>query len=398
MSYLPIVLLALAHALIDTFALLIQPLWPDLQRSLALTGGQIQWIYIFWSLISSASQLLFGYIGDRIHGRWMVWGAPVVAVLCLSAIGSATTAFQLCLLLLLGGLAVGAFHPEAAAMVGASASKHRSRAMSIFVLGGSLGQAIGPAYSGMVTTQFGLGALLWSAPWGVVFVVLLAIGLRKLPQTTPVTMAWSGGAAEKASLRKGTILLVLIIGILRVIPAMGILLALAFMLKSRGMRNEDIGWAQGVFQISAGAGVFACALLVRRTHERLVLWLVPLFALPALWFCAFANYSGLLASLAICGLALGGATPVLISYAQTIIPHAQRLASSITMGVSWGIGGAVVAAMVTYFDGLGHPEWSFLAMIPAALASSLLCIWLPSQEGRQRVVLPPTPVDAPAVS
>ena len=38
-----------------------------------------------------------------------------------------------------------------------------------------------------------------------------------------------------------------------------------------------------------------------------------------------------------CGLLLGVTMPVYISYGQQLLPHGQRVASSITMGVSWGI-------------------------------------------------------------
>lgn len=140
--------------------------------------------------------------------------------------------------------------------------------------------------------------------------------------------------------------------------------------------------------MASGAGVFLCAIVVRRSQEGLVLWLVPLFALPALALCPFVGYSGLLLCLVFCGLAIGGATPVLISYAQSVLPRAQRLASSITMGVSWGIGGALVAALVTHFDQMSRPEWSFLAMVPAVLGSSILCLWLPKAEGEE-IILPP---------
>ena len=49
--------------------------------------------------------------------------------------------------------------------------------------------------------------------------------------------------------------------------------------------------------------------------------------------------------------------PVYISYGQQLLPHGQRVASSITMGVSWGMSGSLVAAAVwafQRFDSLNH--------------------------------------------
>ncbi|MFO0947581.1 MAG: MFS transporter [Planctomycetota bacterium] len=376
LNLVPVILLAIAHCLIDSFALFIQPLWPDLE----LKVGSTQWLYVLWSMTSSATQLFFGYFGDRYRGRWMVWAAPIVSVVCLSALGIANSFWSVCAILIIGGLGVGAFHPEAAAMVGACAPKLRSRAMSIFVLGGSIGQAIGPAYSGFVTTHFGLPALAWSATWGITLVLLIAWYLRRIPDDTPQHAQTRRPSAKIDREKRGTLFLVLVIGILRVIPPVGVLLGLAFMLKSRGMANEDIGWAQSVFQFASGAGVFGCAVLVRHSRERLILWLLPLFAIPTLYLSATASYGWLLVCLTWTGLAFGGATPVLISYAQQLLPNGQRLASSITMGVSWGLGGAIVAGMMSLFEGMGAPHYMFYVAVPAAFLSSLLCAWLPVHE------------------
>src|SRR5207244_3957286 len=43
-----LLLLMLAHGLVDTFASLIQPLWPDLRQTLTLEEGMDQWAYVTW--------------------------------------------------------------------------------------------------------------------------------------------------------------------------------------------------------------------------------------------------------------------------------------------------------------------------------------------------------------
>ncbi|MHC5543554.1 MFS transporter [Singulisphaera rosea] len=131
-----LLVLTLTHGLVDTFAAFVQPLWPDLQNQLSLDEGSIQWAYVLWGLASSVSQLLFGYWGDRDRGRMMLWLGPVVGVICLSAIGLVHSLVALNLLLIAGGLGIAAFHPEAAALAGSSSPDHRSRAMSIFAVGG----------------------------------------------------------------------------------------------------------------------------------------------------------------------------------------------------------------------------------------------------------------------
>src|SRR3954447_5707477 len=177
----------LAHALVDVFAALVQPLWPDLQRRLVLDAGAIQWAYLTWSLVTSLTQLLFGYWGDRYRGRWLIWVGPTLGVFCLSSIGLVRSLAMLNVLLVVGGLGIAAFHPEAAAMAGASAPGNRSRAMSLFAVGGFLGQAFGPIYGGVVTTQFGLPALAWSMTWGLTALLFLGAALRCVPEEPDAT-------------------------------------------------------------------------------------------------------------------------------------------------------------------------------------------------------------------
>ena len=116
MDLFAILVLAAAHALVDTFALMIQPLWPDLQTRFSLSDPAIQAVYLLWTLCTSMTQFLFAWLGDRRQARWLVWGGMTSAVCCIGMLGRCESAPQLALVLLLGGLGVGAFHPEAAAL------------------------------------------------------------------------------------------------------------------------------------------------------------------------------------------------------------------------------------------------------------------------------------------
>ncbi|MBC7856698.1 MAG: hypothetical protein IAF94_24985, partial [Pirellulaceae bacterium] len=74
---------------------------------------------------------------------------------------------------------------------------------------------------------------------------------------------------------------------------------------------------------------------------------------------------------------LGISLPVLISRGQELMPDSQRIASSITMGVSWGVGGGVVSIILVACQSAGQFEPAFTAFAVATLASSVLCFWLP---------------------
>ena len=78
-----------------------------------------------------------------------------------------------------------------------------------------------------------------------------------------------------------------------------------------------------------------------------------------------------------CGLLLGVTMPVYISYGQQLLPHGQRVASSITMGVSWGIASGLVAVAMWIFNSFDALSSIFGVFAAASLVSSLLSHLLP---------------------
>jgi FSR family fosmidomycin resistance protein-like MFS transporter len=204
------------------------------------------------------------------------------------------------------------------------------------------------------------------------------MGLKPPPGAAPESPR--GAAVSLAALIRGrgaTVTVLLLTGTLRVLPAIGIPLALAFMLKARGQSNEQIGIIQSVFLAGVGAGSLGCAMFVRRANERRVLWLPPVLVAPVIWVCPSAGFERLLLCAAVGGFLLGTTMPILVGYGQRLMPEGQRVASSITMGVTWGLGGAIVAGMMTVVNRLQRPDLAFPAFAAACVLSSLCCVWLP---------------------
>lgn len=374
-----LVLLAATHFLVDIVAGTISPLWPTLEKSLRLNAGGLLWIYVAWSIATSFSQLLFGLWADRHHSRWLIWTGPCLAILCLSCVGLVHSQLALASLFVVGGLGIAAFHPEAAATAGSLLPRQRSRAMAIFALCGYLGQAAGPFYSGIMTDHFGVRGLRIGIVWGLPILLVLSLGLRGAPVASTVDPAANVPRFEARG-KFGLIALLLAVGALRILPALGVPLALAYVLKSTDASNAVIGAVQSAFMGGIGLGAMACAAFVRLAWERRVLWIFPLCAVPVLASLAYVDGWVLVSLVGTCGLLLGVTMPVYISYGQQMLPHGQRVASAITMGVSWGIGGAIVACALWICmrtDSLSS-IFGFFAL--AALLSSVLCYLLPSPE------------------
>ena len=151
-------LLAATHFVVDTVATTVNPLWPALEQNLGLSTGGLLWVYVIWLISTSFTQLLFGYFGDRFGGRWLIWAGPMAAIICLSGIGLASSPMLLAGLLVVSGLGIAAFHPEAAASAGALLPEHRSRVMAIFCTQRLFGAIFGPLLRG---TADGSVSLAW---------------------------------------------------------------------------------------------------------------------------------------------------------------------------------------------------------------------------------------------
>jgi FSR family fosmidomycin resistance protein-like MFS transporter len=373
----PLLLLALVHVILDAFALFLQPLWPDLQEKLSLSDGTTQTTFFLWNVATSIPQVAFGMWGDRFHARWLLWAGPAMAMACVSSVGLVDSYWALNALLTIGGLGVAAFHPEAAALAGNLFPENRGRALAIFSVGGYIGQAIGPYYSGRINEAFSMSALAWSIPVGLLSLLIYVPILRHSPiaQTTPTTERVSLG--KLTSGRKLGVLLLVVIGILRVMPVLGVPLSLAYGIKSTGGGTDEIGLVQTWYFVGIGLGGLWSATRLRRQHERLVLSLLPLFSVPPLFMCPQLHDASLLACVAIAGMFLGAALPVLVSYGQQLLPEGQRFASSLTMGVTWGLASAVVAVTMAVANHAGVPEQAIYLFAAGAVVSSGLCVWLP---------------------
>jgi FSR family fosmidomycin resistance protein-like MFS transporter len=169
---------------------------------------------------------------------------------------------------------------------------------------------------------------------------------------------------------------------LRVIPALGVPVGVAFLLDREGHSPQTIGAVQSLFLLAGSLGTLVCPLCTRPGRELAALVVTTLAASGFLLLLTVdlpaAYYAGLVGS----GLLLQGSIPILIAYSQRLLPRGRRLAASLTLGASWGLGGLVVAMLKDYFAAAGRLDSMLPAMIPFALAASLASCLLPRRAAR----------------
>ncbi|MDA1054555.1 MAG: MFS transporter [Planctomycetota bacterium] len=382
----PLICLSLTHTLVDTCALSIAPLWKQIDDLFAFSQMGLMLLMVVQSMPTSISQVVFGYIRDRRPTPQWLWIGPLVAVL-LTTIGLFHNPAVLFALLIIGGIGVGAFHPEAAVTAARLVPGQRARGISVFMFGGSLGLALGPVLSGLVTDQWGLPGLAVLA----VPVLICVMTLRRIGGLQHIHGAKSSEPDQSAvpTLREMMAgrghfaIFLLLICSLRLVPNMAMDKILNFTLSSEawGFTGTQIGLTQATFLVSASVGMALMATLFRAGWEKRFMVVCPLLAIP---FLMLMGWDGcpkwlFIGSLIPMGATLWGTSPAMVSYAQHYFPKGAGTASALTMGLSWGIGGLIQAPITSYFSKTGHAPLAFWAFVPCLLLSAIGASMMPGE-------------------
>ncbi|MEK7316274.1 MAG: MFS transporter, partial [Candidatus Eisenbacteria bacterium] len=116
-------ILTFGHLTIDSYSSFFAPLLPLLVAKLGLSLTMVGTLVALSSISSSFSQPLFGLPSDRMRRPWFVALGPLTAAIFMSALGLAPSYGVLVALLMLAGLGVAAFHPQAAALAAAATGR-----------------------------------------------------------------------------------------------------------------------------------------------------------------------------------------------------------------------------------------------------------------------------------
>ena len=378
--YRPLICLALLHTVVDSFAMLNEPLWPRLTTELRLSEAGLQALLAVKLLTLNFSQGVFGYLRDRKQARYLLWLGPLVGVIGLSLMGASAAVPAVCAALCLGMIGTGAFHPEAVVVAGRALPEQRTRGVSLFLFGGTLGLGIGPLVGGYLVNHHGLDALPWLLAPGVMLVLgLYALSGLGRPELHAVRGGPAATLAEMLAGRGRLALFLLAVSAFRVVPNIGMTQAIAFSLDAHGADPQQIGAAQSLFLIAGSAGMLLMAAWFPRGWERPSLLLAPLAGLPLVLLLGLLELPlpARMGLWFLTGLVLNGTTPVMISYGHQLFPNGAGLASALTMGLSWGLGGLLVAWGTGAAVAAGHPEWLYLLFAPCLLIAVVGTWFLP---------------------
>lgn len=341
-QYFKIGVISIAHLLNDLYSNYLPQLLPFLIVLYAdFTATRAAIVVSVFSITSSFTQPLFGYLMDRQGKRWLAYIGTLWMSVLLSLTGLVHSYWLLVILAAAAGLGTAVFHPQASAMVNVLSMDRKAVILSVFVAFGNFGFALGPLLLIPLFEAFGLKATVFTVIPGIIVTILLFVfsPADKVSEKIPPTL---GVVFEnlKASAKE----LTAIIGVIaiRSLTYTGLLAMLPLYFQYKNMSNIQASHLITIMLAAGAIGGVAGGFISDYFGRKPLIIGTLILATPL--FFAFLLTSGAVSTifLALAGAALLSSFSVTVVAAQEAIPDNKALAAGISMGFANGLGGLAV--------------------------------------------------------
>jgi FSR family fosmidomycin resistance protein-like MFS transporter len=376
--------LAAGHFTVDMYSGLLPVLYPLLTERFELDLKTVGLVALAYSGTSSVSQPLFGWLADRYGTRFTGFALAWSGIL-FATIGFAPTFPILLLLAALAGLGSGAFHPFGAINANAVIDDaDKNTAMSIYIMGGTLGVSIGPMVGALLFTLFGVrGTAIMILP-GVWIAIWLLFAMRAASVSGTRSKSYIPPAVQHA-LPMGIVGVIVAVMMLRMFPTLGLQNFIPLWYADMGYGASFYGPLATTIVLSSALGTIGAGALADKYGRRAVMMGSILLSLPAVW--AFAEYPGNwgFVSGAAIGILSASTSPLLLVMAQQLMVGRAGIASGLLLGLGFVAGaiGTPVFGMIADAFGMQNAVRSQIPIMLLSLAAA----WFLPTEGRIRRIL-----------
>ena len=375
--------LSLGHLCVDLCQGALPALLPFLIAAHHWSYGQASALVLAATLCSSVIQPLFGHLSDGRSLPWLMPGGVALAGIGISLAGIAGSYGLTFAVVVLRGLGVAAYHPEASRFANYVAGARRATAMSLFSVGGNAGLALGPAIVTPLALAFGLSGtpLVVVLPLAVAGVLVAELGrlVRFRPAAATRATGAAGEETEPDEWRPFIRLTLAIAARSVVFFGLTTLVPLYFV----GELHASKGTANAALTVMLACGAVGTLIggrLADRFSRRIVLR-VSLGLLTPLMVVMLSGGVGVaIAALAFIGAATIATFSVTVVMGQEYLPGRLGVASGVTLGLSIGVGGIAAAGLGALADATSlRTALEVLTVVP--LPALALALTLP--EGRR---------------
>jgi FSR family fosmidomycin resistance protein-like MFS transporter len=322
-----------AHAVHDAYSAFVAPLLPELIGKLSLSMTQAG-VLDFSRTIPSILQPFIGHIGDRVNLRYLIILAPAIAGTLMSLLGVARNYGLLLLLALGAGLGSAGLHAVAPPVAGRHSGANLGWGMGIWMVGGSVGFAVGPVIVVAVLNRFGLGGTPWLMIGGWIASAVLFVRLKGVSTLSPATQ-------HRGSLREGLeALRPLMFPLVAITATWGLLASarMTFLPTFLTQQGESLWFAGISLTVQTGVGwmgALAGGAISDRIGRRMIVFSAMLSAgALMLVFLVTTGWTRLII-LMLMGLTAPATRTVLMALVQENCPNNRAMANGTYLAISF---------------------------------------------------------------
>ncbi|MFL5762220.1 MAG: MFS transporter [Thermomicrobiales bacterium] len=378
----PLITLMLGHLTLDMYAGMLPVLYPLLQDRFDLNLKTVGFVSLAYSGAASLSQPLFGWLADR-FGTRLIGLALLWTALTYATIGFAPTFTVLILLAGLAGLGSGAYHPMGALNASAVISdEQRNTAMSIYVVGGTLGIAIGPLLGALLFSLFGVHGTAVTILPGLGIAILMLVQMRTI--ALRVKRRSSTLPVAHPPIPVGPLAAVIGLMMLRTWTMFGIQSYIPTWYKDMGYDAWFYSSLATTLLLTSALGTVGSGNLADRQGRRTLLIWSSVLSVPSILL--FAQFPGVPAffTAAMIGFLFASTGPLLLVIAQQLMAGRAGMASGLILGLGFIMGAIGVPIMGAFADAHGMQNAMRAQAVIAGL--SVVVAWMLPSEGKIRQV------------
>jgi FSR family fosmidomycin resistance protein-like MFS transporter len=361
-GYSPLGALVWVHFLNDGLANYLPGILPLLAIALHLPLAPIAGlmsVLLFGQMLQPVS----GILADRVGGRgFAVWG-PVLTTAGVVGVAVTRSYWMLAALFLITGIGNTVFHPQALSITRSVTQKRHGVTMSVFLIGGEVGRALGPLAAGWIVATLGLKyiwvmavplALTW--PWMT----------RMVPKMKPIKRD-SRPIQWRRHLKPGLALIVF--SGLRALLLYGLSTFLPILWHQRGGSLVQGASLVTTFVGVGVAGTLGAGAMMDRWGKRTVLWGASLGSLALISLVPLIRGDWLWPVVGLLGVTAFGSIPATLLIGQDIFSENPAMGSGVALGLANGVGALLLPLWGLLADhvGVNAALWAGTGMLLVSL-------------------------------
>jgi FSR family fosmidomycin resistance protein-like MFS transporter len=372
---------SIMHFLNDLHPTLLPTFLPEITARLSLSLAEAGFMSTLFGILNLIVQPFAGRMADRNDKPVFALYAPLFTAAGAYLLAIAPSYGAALLFVAMMGAGTASFHPQGHGLAGfVGGTEKMGLYIAVFSAAGSLGAALSPLYA--VTLLHTIGPRFM--PFMLIpLLILVALVPRRLmpPRLAKDEAARDGshGAAKGESFFSGMSRVLLIcmplvlISIVRDSSYQGIRVFLPLLVTGRGGSIAMGGTALFAFTFAGAASNLAGGWLSDRFGKiriiTIMLILAPAFLFPAILMNGIIS----IALFVLGGACIAATNPITLAMAQEYVPESRSTASSLVMGVSWGIANMAASPIGMVADRIGLTKTLCItALAPLVAAAGII--------------------------